>query len=146
LKKYGYKEIVNFDCRHFYLTFSSNDPVEVKLSDGLNNKFNSYAFELYLKQFGTILNHTNNKYINLFYDQTKDSCNICLMLENKSEQEKKVTLDIESSGYISLNSFKYQTQLKPRELRYLFAIAIDKNENKDVTQESLLIKYHILCE
>lgn len=68
------------------------------------------------------------------------------MLENKSEIEKRVTLDIESSGYISLNPFKYKAVLKPKESRYLFSIAIDKGENKDTTQQSLLIKYHIICE
>jgi hypothetical protein len=130
------------------MSFSSSEHIEVKISDGINNKFNSYAYELYLKQLGTIMNISNNKHINLVYDQTKDSCNILLMLENKSDNEKKVTLEIESSGYISLNPFSYKTLLKPKEAKYLFAIAIDKdkNENKEGSQQSLLIKYHIICE
>lgn len=145
-KNFGYNDIINYDCRHFFLSFNSNEQFEIKLSDGLNNKFNSYAFELYLKHVGTIMNTSNNKYINLIYDQTRDSCNVILMLENKSENEKKVTLDIESTGYTSLNGYKYKNTLKPRECKYLFAIAIDKGETKEFTQQSLLIKYHIICE
>lgn len=68
------------------------------------------------------------------------------MLENIGDSEKKVTLDIESSGYISLNNYKYKTSLKSRELKYLFPIAVDKKINNNTTQQSVNIKYHIIFE
>jgi hypothetical protein len=145
LKKFGYNEISNNDCRNFFLSFHTNELIDVRLSDGNNNRFTSYAYEVYLKQIGTIMNIKNNKYINLIYDQTRDFCNIMLMLENKSENEKKVTLDIECNGYVSLNGFKYKTVLKAKEYKYLFAIAIDKNINEH-SQKSMLIEYNIFCE
>jgi nucleoid DNA-binding protein len=146
-KKFGYYHIINYECRQFFMSFHTSEPFDVKLSDGVNNRLNAYAFELYLKHVGTIMNTSNNKYVNIIYDQTKDSCNVVLMLENKSDNEKKVTFEIESSGYTSLNGYKYKNVLKPKECKYLFAIAIDKNESKELSQQqSLLIRYHLICE
>jgi hypothetical protein len=146
LKQYGYSTVINHDCRNFFLSFNTNENLEVKVSDAINNKFNCMAFELYIKHVGTVLNIDHNKHINLIYDQTQDSCNIILMLENKLENEKKVTLQIESNGYMSFNGFTYKTLLKSKELRYLFPIAIDRSKTNNMSNESIMIKYHIICE
>ncbi len=73
-----------------------------------------------------------------------------LLLENQSDNDKKVTLEIESSGYmtynekgeyISLKNYQYMTLLKARELKYLFPIAIENRFNTE--QKSININYRI---
>lgn len=70
-KKFGYENIRNNECRHFFLSFHTIDSLDVKMSDGLNNNFNSYAFELYLKQIGQVIYKSENHQINLVYDTTR---------------------------------------------------------------------------
>jgi hypothetical protein len=73
-----------------------------------------------------------------------------LLLENESENDRKVTLEIESSGYMiynaqgeytSLSNYQYNTLLKAKEMKFLFPIAIENRFNND--QKSINIKYYI---
>jgi hypothetical protein len=75
-----------------------------------------------------------------------------LLLENESEHDKKVTLEIESSGYMiynaqgeytSLSNYQYNTLLKGKEMKFLFPIAIENRYNNDQNQKSINIKYYI---
>lgn len=68
LRLFGYEQIINNNVRHFYLSFHSNEILEVKMSDGMNNKFNSYAFEVYLKQLGTPIFENKKHEVFLIYD------------------------------------------------------------------------------
>ena len=119
------------------------------MSDGLNNKLNSYAFELYLKHVGAVIFSGQNNKILLIYDTTYDSTINILLLENQDDNEKKVTLEIDSNGYLihnkdhgyqSLNNYSYNTLLKPKERKYLFPIAI----NRYNAMSSININYHII--
>ena len=65
LTKFGYKTVVNCDCRHFFLSFHTNELLDLRISDGLNTKFNNYAFELFLRNLGTLSRETSNQ-INLY--------------------------------------------------------------------------------
>lgn len=144
-KKMGYTHYSHKNFRHFFLSFHSNERVDVRISDGNNNRYTAYANELYLRQVGTIIPIKENKYINLICDQTRDSCNILLMIENKSDEKKDVTLEIGCSGYLSHNGFTYKSELKAKEIRYLFAIALDKVYLKNNPDKDYRITYEISC-
>ncbi len=144
-KKMGYTHYSHNNFRHFFLSFHSNDKIDVRMSDGNNNRYTAYAYELYLRQVGTIVQIKDNKFINLICDHTRDSCNIMLMLENKSDATRNVTLEIGCNGYMSHNGFTYKSDLKAKEIRYLFAIAIDKVYLKNNPDKDYRITYEISC-
>jgi hypothetical protein len=126
------------------------------MSDGLNTNFNSNAYELYLKHIGQIIYRSDTHMINLIYDTSYDSLINVLLLENLNDSEKRITLAIESCGYCiydinggfkSLDNYQYKAVLKPKEMRYLFPIAIGGgNSNEKEVQNSINIKYHIIFE
>lgn len=73
---------------------------------------------------------------------------ILLMLDNRGDNEKKISLEIECHGYVSLNGYSYKTVMKPRESKYLFALAQDRMEvSMNASHKSTdFFKFHITCE
>lgn len=125
------------------------------MSDGLKNKFNSYAYELYLKHIGVLSVKTSKK-VNLYTDTSYDSSIILMLIENLNESEKKITLEINSSGYYmhdiegdfkSLDNYQYNTTIKSKEMIYFVPIALDhKIKQQPEHINTIDIKYNLIID
>lgn len=65
IKKFGYNTVVNCDCRHFFLSFHSNEGLDIRISDALNTKFNNYGLELLIRNVGSLSGETSQQ-INIY--------------------------------------------------------------------------------
>ncbi len=54
ISKFGYESNLNINTRHFYVSFHSNEKLDIRISDGLSTKFNNYAYELLIRNVGSL--------------------------------------------------------------------------------------------
>ena len=125
-KLFGFSHIFNNDCRHFYIGVFSDIEVEITFAEGLNSKFNNYAICLLIKQLGNVLCETKED-VKLLSYRTEDESIIYYMIENMSNKDKMMKLEIKTNNYISLNSKKYEGIVRTQESNFIFTIALDKN-------------------
>lgn len=97
-----------------------------------------------MKSFGRIILESKDK-INLLGILSLDNCILLLLLENNSTSDKKVLLEIVSNGYVSYNGFKYEGIIKANENKYLFPLALDRDNLEVYTEGQINLNYKIVC-